>query len=227
VAITVVNSKRCGFCATNQHGRCSIGVVRHKGESQKYPNGVVWICSCEEGGCTSGRRKCAVCNNMNTEEVDPLTWTCIDVEACHATIEIKRENSPFLAQLRDIKEKVTMAKIEEGEKTKAAAKPKTGKCVHCGAETKGGSFLPGHDAAFVSGLVKDVVEAKFSKASEQTARKTLKEANASEALVRKFDKSVGLAKDKVEKAKQAAIDKEKAKAEKAKADAESKETVDA
>ena len=113
-----------------------------------------------------------------------------------------------------------MAKIEEGEKAKAAAKPKVGKCVHCGAETKGGNFLPGHDAAFVSGLVKEVVEAKFTKASEKSARDTLKKANASEALTAKFEKSVGLAKDKVEKAKQAAIDKEKAKAAKAEADAE-------
>lgn len=106
-----------------------------------------------------------------------------------------------------------MAKVQEKEQkatARAKAVPKIGSCVCCGGETKGGNFLPGHDARFVSGLVKDVTGANFTSKSEQTARKALKDASASEALVRKFDKSLGLAKDK--KAKRDAAAKEKAEA---------------
>ena len=106
-----------------------------------------------------------------------------------------------------------MAKIENDKATKAASKPKVGACVCCGAETKGGSFLPGHDARFVSSLVKTVSEANFTKTAETAARKNLKEANASERLVGKFDKSLGIARDKATAKAEAAKAKAEAKAE--------------
>jgi hypothetical protein len=196
VAITLLVMKGpCGFCGTGNHERCCIG-IKHIGRHEKFPNGVVWACGCEADSCQPGRRKCAYCNNTNTDEVNPETWECIDVEGCHALVEERRANDPLLVQLREIQE-ITMAKIESDKaEKKAAAKPKTGTCVcGCAGETKGGKFLPGHDARFVSALVGQVSDAKFTAKAEQAARKSLTGAGASEKLVAKFDQSIGLAKD--------------------------------
>ena len=113
-----------------------------------------------------------------------------------------------------------MAKIQENaEKAQRSSKPKTGTCVcGCAGETKGGKFLPGHDARFVSTLVGQVVDAKFTAKAEKEARQALTKAEASEKLVAKFDKSLTIARDKAEA--KAAAEKEKAekKAEKEKTD---------
>lgn len=108
-----------------------------------------------------------------------------------------------------------MAKVTETEKkatAKAAAKPKTGTCqCGCKGTTKGGKFLPGHDARFVSTLVTSAEEKNFTKASLDAGRSALKSAGASPALVAKFEKSAGLAKDRVAKKAQAAEDRKAAK----------------
>lgn len=222
MTITVVNTTLCGFCNDGKHENCAVG-TKHIGRHDKYPNGVVWACRCTDGGCTTGRRKCAYCNNRNTHEVNPETWECFDTDFCRATVEAKRENDPFTHQLREIQEKATMAKIEES-KDKAAkraeAKPKTGTCVcGCNGTTKGGKFLPGHDARFVSVLVGTTVDANFTAKSEQAARKRLKDVGASDALVGKFEKQFGIAKDKKAKRDAAEAEKKAAKAEKATASA--------
>lgn len=209
-------STLCGFCNTGTHESCAIG-TKHTGKHERYKNGVVWICRCESGGCTSGRRKCANCNNRVTEEVNPDTWTCFDAAACQASVEAKRENNPFLAQLREIKERVNMAKIEENkakaEKAEKAKEPTF--CLVTGEPTKGGLFKPGMDARYVSLRVAEVVEANFTKKAETEARATMKRDGVSEKLVAKFEKSLGLAKEKAEKKAAADAEKEKAKAEKA------------
>jgi hypothetical protein len=209
----------CGFCQAGHHDRCCVG-IKHQGKHLKYTNGVVWVCGCEEDSCPFGRRKCAHCGNKNTDEVDPATWECFDVETCHALVEERRDSDPMLRQLREIKE-IKMAKIENEKAEKAAtrtAAAKTGTCVcGCEGETKGGKFLPGHDARFVSTLVGTVADAKFTAKAEQSARKALTGAGASEKLVGKFDKSLGLAKDKAEKRAAAEQAKKDAKAEKAEA----------
>lgn len=208
MAVTEVMSGPCGFCATRTHERCSIG-AKHKGPHVKYTTGVVWVCTCT---CNEGRRKCAVCGNTRTEEVSPDFWECIDVDACHAVVEARREASPFFAQLRDIKERVQMAKVQDNE-TKAKTKTaKVGKCLVTGEPTKGGLFKPGMDARYVSERVASVTEANFSKASEKDARTKMKNDGVSERLVAKFDKSLGLARDKAEKAKAAKAEKAKEKA---------------
>lgn len=108
-----------------------------------------------------------------------------------------------------------MAKItEEKAKTeKKATAPKTGTCVcGCNGTTKGGKFLPGHDARFVSTIVANVEEANFSKAALQSGRTRLKDVGASDALRAKFEKSAGLAQERRDKKAQAAKDKAAQKA---------------
>jgi hypothetical protein len=216
MALTVLTNTLCGFCGNGDHEKCSIG-VKHQGRHERFPLGIVWACRCTDGGCREGRRKCADCNNRNTNEVNPETWTCIDSDTCRAVVETKRENSPFLAQLREIKETVAMAKIEN-DKTKAEKVAKTKEptfCLVTGEPTKGGLFKPGMDARYVSERVIEVENAKFSAKAKASALAKMKKDGVSEKLVAKFEKSVGLAEAKATAKAEAAAAKEAAKAEKA------------
>lgn len=205
----------CGFCSTGHHDKCPIGVVMRKHSNPKYKDGVVWVCPCPSGECADKERKCTECGNQNAVEVDRATWMCIDTEACLATVTTRRENDPLLAKIREARD---MAKITETEKTtakRAAAKPKTGTCVcGCKGTTKGGKFLPGHDARFVSTLVGKAEDDGFKKATVQAGAKALKDVGASDALQAKYAKSVGLAQERVEKKAAAAKEREAAKASK-------------
>lgn len=157
------------------------------------------------------KAKCAECGNTNQDEVDPESWACKDATDCQAVVTARRESDPFLVHITEIRS-TAMAKIENEKATaKKAAAPKTGTCVcGCKGTTKGGLFLPGHDARFVSTLVGKAESAKFTKAAVAEGKNTLKSAGASEKLLAKYDKSVGLAQDRAAK---------KAEAAKAKADA--------
>lgn len=220
MAVTVQPAAVCGFCATGNHTRCVIG-SKHKGRHEKFPGGVVWACSCTNGGCTTGRRKCADCNNRNTDEVSPETWTCIDSEGCKDLVDTRRANDPFLIQLSEIQEKTKMAKIEN-DKAKAEKVAKTKEptfCLVTGEPTKGGLFKPGMDARYVSERVIEVENAKFSAKAKQAALSKMKKDGVSERLVAKFEKSVGLAEARVTAKAEAKAAKEAEKAEKAAASA--------
>ena len=219
----VVNKSPCGFCQTGSHGDgkpgCSIA-VKHQGRHEKYPTGVVWVCPCTEGECsTRSRRKCADCGNRVEEEVSADTFTCIDSVACHATVSTRRENDPFLASLREIKERVNMAKVQENaEKAAKAEKAKEPTfCLVTGEPTKGGLFKPGMDARYVSERVATVADANFTAKAEKEQRGKMKADGVSERLVAKFEKSLALAKEKAEKKAAADAEKKAAKAEKASA----------
>lgn len=193
---------QCGFCGSGDTDRCVRG-TKYMGNlpHAKFPEGVVWVCK-----NANGERRCARCNNRKTKEIDPETWECFDVEGCHATVEKRLQDDPFMQELREIKERVDMAKIQDN-KVKAEKVTKTKEpthCVCCGEATKGGKFLPGHDARYVSTLVEAVISKNQTKAQ---AAKTLKDAGASDALQAKFEKSLGLATEKAEKS--AAAEKEK------------------
>lgn len=223
MAVTVEQSL-CGFCNDGNHAKCAIGVKfdESRGAHKKWPEGIVWACRCTDGECTTGRRKCAYCKNTTTEEIDPTTWECFDREACRATVQARRDNDPFLAQLRDIQEKVHMAKIEnDKQKAEKVAKTKepTPCTCGCGDNTKGGKFLPGHDARYVSERVVTILNSGFTAKVEKEQRARIKTDNVSDALVAKFEKSLGLAKEKAEKKAEAAKAREAAKAEKASASA--------
>lgn len=203
-----VRHKQCGFCETGHHDRCVIG-IRDAKPVAHYPEGSIYPCLCNEGGCEEGRIKCTDCNNANQDEVDPESWKCKDREACATFLETRREANPLLAELRTAKETAKMAKIENAEKTKAAKTPKVGKCLVTGKATKGGLFLPGMDARYASERVKDVIENGVSK---KDALAKMKADGTSDALQAKFEKNLGIAQDKA--AKKVAAEKEKAAAKK-------------
>jgi hypothetical protein len=210
-------SGKCGFCQTNAHERCAVG-VKNALPREQYPNGSIYLCLCEEGECTTGRRRCTHCNNRVTDEVNPETWECFDRDACRSLVEVRREAHPLTQKLREAKENAAMAKIQDNKDKaeKKAAEPKEPTfCLVTGEPTKGGLFKPGMDARYVSIRVAEVAEANFTKKAEDAARAQMKKDGVSDALVDKFGKSLGLAKDKAEK--KAAAEKAKAEAKAAKA----------
>lgn len=213
MAVEVSTGSLCGFCLDGNHQKCAIG-VKHQGPHTKYPNGIVWACKCESGVCRLGRRKCAHCGNTTTEQVNPETWECFDVEGCHASVTERRENDPLLAQLREIEESAKMAKVQENKEKaekKAASKEPT-YCLVTGEPTKGGLFKPGMDARYVSDRVTEVINGNFSKKAEDAQRSKMKKDGVSERLVAKFDKSLSLAREKAEKKAAAKAEKDAAKA---------------
>jgi hypothetical protein len=106
-----------------------------------------------------------------------------------------------------------MATTTEEKTAKREKVEKVGKCLVTGKPTKGGLFAPGQDAKYVSLRVAEVEEAKFTKTAEAKALKQMKDDGTSDKLQAKFTKAVGLAKERAEKAAEAA--KAKAEAKKA------------
>lgn len=215
---TTTSAYTCSFCLEGRHAKCYRALVNgNKG---------VYLCPCAEPNCGGKILSCIDCKKVH-DDVRPDTRQCIDRDGCNSRILARRQNDPIYQMVVQIQEKQAMAK-EENKTPRAAAKPKTGVCK-CGCEgtTKGGNFLPGHDARYVSEQVGFVLtKAK----TEAVARKDI--GAISEALQAKFDKSLGLARAKADKQAQAEKDRKaaakvkadeaaKAKADKAKASAKS------
>lgn len=210
----------CGFCSVGVHP-----VGKHPHCPRAIRNGVnapnkIITCECPVDGCGDQVLRCLDCKTEEEGAIDPADWSCFDRSECRARIQARMDSNPLIQQLREVRS-TAMARVanEKAEKAeKKAATPKTGNCVHCGEPTKGGKFLPGHDAAYVSTLVQDALATPGNEAKNRQ-----RAVDASEALGKKFDKSIGLAKDKVAKAEKAKAEKaaaqEKAKADKAAAKA--------
>jgi hypothetical protein len=151
---------RCQFCAQGLHNSCP-GAVR---------NGRKKLVHCY---CCVKPPHCLVCGNQETAEVNPETWVCLYPNLCAIRVQQRLENAPLYRQLRECRtESATRArairKAAEGirsglpadevdefdrpqdKKPKAPKRAVAGKCECCGEPTRGGTFLPGHDAKLKS-----------------------------------------------------------------------------
>lgn len=201
--LVITGTHPCGFCKDGRHERCCRAI--DNGVTKTTPvRARVWLCPCEETGCGGKILSCVRCKKVH-DDVNPDNRVCIDLDACTARMETRRANNPLYQQVREIQEKHIMAKAEN-TKTREPAKPKEGTCqCSCEGKTKGGTFLPGHDARMVSRLVGEVLDKQTTEAKARAALKPF-----SDALKAKFEKSLGIAQEKEQK---------RAEAEKAKADA--------
>jgi hypothetical protein len=205
--LVITGTRLCGFCRDGNHSRCPHAI--QNGQTNTTPaRPRIWLCPCAEPGCGGKIFSCIHCKRVH-DDVDPTERVCMDRDACLARLEVGRQNSPVYMQVREIQEKHRMAK-EANTTTREPAKPKVGVCkCGCDGATKGGNFLPGHDARLVSQKVAAVLDRKQTEAS---ARKDM--SGFSDALKAKFDKSLGLAQAKVAKAAEAEKAKKEAKAAK-------------
>ena len=197
----------CGFCATGAHGHCP-GAVRNGANA---PRKIV-VCPCKEPGCKAGIPRCLTCKREGgPEDIDQVNWVCTYTDACDARVNARLDADPVVQKIRISQERGKMT--EQAEKaTRKAAEPKVGTCLVTGKPTKGGKFLPGMDARYVSLRVAEVLEGTVT---EEAARERTITETQSEALRDKFNKSLTLAQDRAAKNAAAAKEKEEAKAQKA------------
>lgn len=169
----------CGFCSTGgRHDLCPGGVLN--GNQVE-----VYVCPCP---CGTPKIRCLDCNAR--EDVNPTTWTCNDVEACAQKRAARR--AAFEETLP------RASKPQEGtdaprKRTRSSETPpkaaRTGSCLCCGEATKGGLFLPGHDARYLARTVQAVKDGgRLDDVMTEWAR-----AGISEALQAKLVKRLGAA----------------------------------
>lgn len=207
------SKQRCGYCATGNHQSCARTIRNGKVNNADR----LHTCSCKAEGCPAQQPRCMDCRNEVASEINIYTMLCEDRDSCLDVQAVRRDKSPVFQQLKEIKEKVMAEQAEKPARAKAA--PKVGKCLVTGKPTKGGNFLPGMDARYVSLLVTDVQEGKATVAQ---ARKRITDETKSEKLLAKFDKSNALATEKADKKKADAKAKAEAKKEAEKVKAEAK-----
>jgi hypothetical protein len=200
----------CGFC---QSGNCE-----HCPRAVRNGNGAVLPCNCSRPYCGGQVLRCLDCKNENDGEVSPDDWRCLDREACAVEVRRRLDSNPHIQMVREVLRRVSEnTGTETAEKVAKAPKAPT-HCLHCGEPTRGGKFLPGHDARWVAQLVLEVVDQ--GSRTEDAVATDMTERGASETLVGKFRKSVKLAReDREKRAKVAAeVAEKKAAAEKEAAD---------
>ena len=155
---------RCQFCAGGLHGSCP-GAVRNARPARKL---VKCYCCEREPYCID----CKSADDVNTE-----TWSCLDQAACALRVRARLEMNPLHRQLQECRtesaEKARRIRLQAEairaglsldpdeiddefdrplEKKPRTPRPSVGACECCGEPTKGGKFLPGHDAKMKSRL---------------------------------------------------------------------------
>lgn len=152
---------RCQFCADGHHGSCP-GAVRNARPGRK-------LVKCY---CCKRAPYCVDCKSA--EDVNPETWSCHDGAGCALRVQARLETSPLHQQLQacrsDSAERnrrirleaeairlgVPLDEIDEFErpleKKPRVPRSTVGACECCGESTRGGRFLPGHDAKMKSRL---------------------------------------------------------------------------
>lgn len=162
---------RSGFCGltSHNHERCP-GMLRNG-------NGTLIPCACPE----PHPLRCIDCGLHDSVEpgvIDPIRWRCVDSTDCRERRDAKTSANPIVAQIERIQQEVAARREAERAATLRSRvstdhavgaaraprdpRPIVGACRCCGEPTRGGAFLPGHDARYVSLLVAQVVEGKTS-----------------------------------------------------------------
>jgi hypothetical protein len=165
---------RCGFCTSDNHRSCPAVVrngfnIKRDGngnEISRIPRLVTCLCCGDDKPA-----RCLDCGNPHSDLVDKLDWSCIDKFDCFQRLEQRLANSRLYQMLQECKSHsalVRKAARRDRERTlegvpadederlewelaqartpRRAARPTSGNCECCGLATKGGKFLPGHDA---------------------------------------------------------------------------------
>lgn len=175
-----VPPRPCGFCSTGHHDRCP-GAIRHRGNE-------LWFCGC---GCAQSKQvRCLECKSTTAELIG---WHCADKTACDGRREERRRHYPIYQFILEMEQR---AEVASGDGTSAPRAPRaprqdrptSGTCRCCGEATRGGSFLPGHDARFV-GRLAEMVQTKTGEWTRETALRALEDKPKLQAkLTSKLDK---------------------------------------
>lgn len=143
---TTTSKHPCGFCSTGAHEHCPGGVLNGNQTT-------VVVCACPEHDI---RLRCMDCGHRGTaDEISTETWTCLDGAACDARLATRRVAASVALYGADETGKPRTPASATPKPEKAPSKPKTFECrCSCGGMTKGGAYLPGHDARHISEVYK-------------------------------------------------------------------------
>lgn len=159
---TSADQQQSGWHAQCRYAVWSPGTPATK--SPKGPRGLWVTCDCD---CHTGNPKCAECQRATDLREDQPT--CVDVEDCAAYQAARTAQNPLTPVLREVRAAAAAEKSrktaeraerrpatdpdgapvtrrERAPRTVRPARPTSGRCIHCGAPTKGGLFVAGHDA---------------------------------------------------------------------------------
>lgn len=171
----------CGFCGGGNHDRCPRGFLN---------SGRIWVCPCP--AYHPQPLRCITCNTYGDDStIHPELYRCRDLAACERDHANRLSADPTVQIVREVRARVTERKtiMADDVKTKKTPAKAAKDCTcNCGGKTKGGTFLPGHDARHISALVNLVLA---QPAQEGEFRNEVK--GLSEALQKKFEKSLALA----------------------------------
>lgn len=169
---------RCQYCASGHHGSCP-GAVRQ----EKAGRQLLWLCKCPSTGhpglhcleCKNDRPdeldpeswRCldrwACEGRLETRRSNSRVYQQVLAakrsaavrrrakRLLHQSIEVNLDEDAAIDRLHGLLDQIH----RPDKKTRAPRQPrvKTRPCECCGEPTKGGRFLPGHDARLVSALV--------------------------------------------------------------------------
>jgi hypothetical protein len=146
---------QCRFCFEGHHRSCPSAV--------RTPTGLI-LCHCPD--CPHPTR-CLECGHATPDELDLDYWACQDKAECNDRVRTRKADSPMVRMLQQCRSDAAIARRqsrqvvadvraqtwdEDEVPTHIDPKPVSGLCGCCGQPTKGGRFLPGHDARLKSRL---------------------------------------------------------------------------
>lgn len=209
----------CGLCQSGLHDRCPIAtwnpgsgkvvIPAAGGNPAKYAGEALYCPCTDQSHGDDETPRCRNCGHRwgEVEELNP-DLTCLDAAGCALRIEARLAADPLhqlILQCRttrleggevvERKRRPTPVEKQARKVERAAAKQRPCTCG-CEGVTKGGAFLPGHDARFVSQWVRDVEHrtnaARTIKASLRASMTAMAEAREALApfpkLLAKFEK---------------------------------------
>lgn len=192
---------RCQFCAQGHHRSCpratryngKLWVCQCRTGAEQHHS--IYCLECKhdqvvdiQNWACIDPHACAV-RRQQRNEANPL-WRMIQRAKVHGAVERKAkkhkmetvlagidpESDESIERVHALLDSVTNLERKNPKKPKRSGppKPRVGKCECCGEATRGGRFLPGHDARLAARLVQRVSEGELAAYEELEQRNWLK-----------------------------------------------------
>jgi hypothetical protein len=188
--VVYVGKYACGWCGSGACDRCVVALENGDGSLLR--------CGC---GCPRSQGvRCVQCGETDPNLVGP-GMLCADRLDCEAAVRARRDANPIWQSLQQVQAAAAAKRVAELTPEQRAerqerfsklreSRPATGTCLCCGEATKGGLFLPGHDARFVAFLSGFVGELGSTGREIRLADARRKLEPCSPALKAKFERKV-------------------------------------
>lgn len=144
-----------GHCLSEADATEAGAPVYHSKCKGAYPWGAnrsLLLCACP---AHEGELRCHLCDHRHTDpaDYDEYQRQCADLTACAGRLEHAEQvsaSSPLRQMIAELK---TAATTPAPTRTRAGKAPRDCECG-CGGMTRGGRFIPGHDAKLKSVLLR-------------------------------------------------------------------------